>query len=58
MLQDLFVPCRQSIAKAGNVALVSDRIRLSVVLVGLGDYVLCLGLWPSSTQRAQGLAGA
>ena len=58
MLQDLFVPCHQAIAKAGDVALVSDTIRLSIVLVGLGDHVLCLGLWPSSTQRAQGLAGA
>lgn len=58
MLQDLFVPCHQGIAKAGNAGLVNDRIRLSIVLMGLGDSVLCLGMWPSSTQSAQALAGA
>ena len=57
MLQDLYVPRHQGIDKAASAALDGDRIRLAAVLVGLGDSLLCLGLWPGAAQNAACLAG-
>lgn len=57
MLQDLYAPRHQGTDKAASAALDGDRIRLAAVLVGLGDSLLCLGLWPGAAQNAACLAG-
>ena len=57
MLQDLHVPRYQGIDKSASAALDSDRIRLAAVIVGLGDSLLCLGLWPGAAQSTAHLAG-
>lgn len=60
MLQDLLVPCHQGTANGAaskEGALENDRVRLAVVVVGVGECLLCLGLWPGAAQNTQSLAG-
>lgn len=60
MLQDLYVPrhkTRCNSAVSGDAGVADDRQRASLVLVGVGESLLCLCLWPDAATRTSTVAG-